>query len=206
MKKSVPPIFGLVLTGGRSTRMKKDKASLQYHGKIQSAHCFDLLTPLCERVFISKRRDQRSRKGETVLPRIDDHDGFAGIGPLAGILSAMAENPKAAWLVLACDLPFVTKKFLEELIAKRDPERFATAYQSIRDGLPEPLCAIYEPRAKKKLQDFLKKGILCPRKILILSDTRLLKPKDKKALDNINTREEYHQVLCKKPSTSNTSR
>jgi molybdopterin-guanine dinucleotide biosynthesis protein A len=194
MKRSVPPIFGLVLAGGKSTRMKKDKASLQYHDKIQSAHCFDLLTPLCERVFISKRRHQRNRKGETVLPRIDDHDGFAGIGPLGGILSAMAENPKAAWLVLACDLPFVTKKILAELIAKRAPERIATAYQSRHDGLPEPLCAIYEPRAQARLKKFFKKGIFCPRKILIQSDTRLLRPGDKKALDNVNTSVEYAQA------------
>ena len=50
-----------------------------------------------------------------------------------------------AWLVLACDLPFLDRATLQHLIAQRASARLATAYRSSSDGQPEPLCAIFEP-------------------------------------------------------------
>ena len=47
--------------------------------------------------------------------------------------------------MLACDLPLLDAATLEHLLRARDPRRAATAYRSSHDGLPEPLCAIYEP-------------------------------------------------------------
>ena len=49
--------------------------------------------------------------------------------------------------MLACDLPFLADETLRHLIEHRDPSRLATAYRSSHDGLPEPLCAIWEPAA-----------------------------------------------------------
>ncbi len=190
-----PPIFGLVLTGGKSTRMKKDKSSLKFHNKPQAICAFELLLPLCEKVFISRRKGQKMVARESKLPHIYDLKKLSDRGPLSGILSAMAKFPKAAWLILACDLPFVDDKTLRHLLRYRDSTKIATAYKSRFNDLPEPLCAIYEPKAQRRLLTFFAKGITCPRKILINSKVRLLKLKNKKALDNINTPEEYQKAV-----------
>ncbi len=194
-KNDLKSLYGLVLTGGKSTRMKKDKSILRYHGKTQVEYSFDLLSKFCEKVFISNRKAQSSLPGHKGLPQIHDHPEFRDIGPLAGILSAMTEYPKVAWLALACDLPFLKPKTLQTLIKKRNQNKIATAYLSTHDGLPEPLCAIYEPQGKTQLSRFLNKGITCPRKILINSTVELLKQNDKMALENINDPVEYKKVI-----------
>lgn len=188
------PLYGLVLAGGKSTRMKKDKSLLEYHGRKQAVHCFHLLSEVCDQVFVSNRQGQAALMGHKVLPQI--HDTFLDIGPLGGILTAMTQFPEAAWLVLACDLPFVDKGVLENLLRQRNPFKMATAYQSSRDPhLPEPLCAVYEPKAVFRILQFLAQGIHCPRTILKRSDTHLLPQPHESALDNVNTPDEYQKAV-----------
>ena len=189
--------YGLVLVGGQSSRMKKNKALLNYHGRPQFAYCHDLLSKFCTKIYLSGRKEQNKKFSANKFFRIDDLKQFIGIGPLAGILSAMQKYPKAVWLVLGCDLPFVTEKILKNLISKRDPHKIATAYISAYDQLPEPLCAIYEVKGRKHLLRFLKKGITCPRKIMIHSDIKLLKPLSKHSLDNINDVDEYRSAFAR---------
>ena len=186
---SSPVLFGLVLAGGASTRMKRDKAALSYHGKPQLRWAFDLLSDRCSATFVSVRPDQRDEPTRASLPQIVDRE--PGIGPIAGITAALFEHPKAAWLVVACDLPFITAHTLQHLIAQRDPQRVATAYRSSHDSLPEPLCAIWEPAAREPLQAYLATGKQCPRKFLINSNAKLLDLPDPKALDNVNTEAEF---------------
>ena len=187
-------LYGLVLTGGKSTRMNRDKASLEYHGKKQSAFCYELLTRFCDKVFISNRRDQDKEEGQRGYPQIHDLPVYEGIGPVAGILSAMTEYPDVAWLTLACDLPFVNQKTIQHLMDHRNPKKVATAFVSTSDNLPEPLCAIYEPHAKDLLLSFFSGGKSCPRKFLINSDVELLTQPDPNALTNVNTVEEYEKI------------
>ncbi len=195
-KKIGTPLYGLVLTGGKSTRMREDKSLLNYHGKTQVEFCYELLKGFCEKVFISNRKDQSSLPGHKGLPQIHDHKNYLGIGPLAGILSALKEYPKVSWLVLACDLPFVTSQTIETLIKNRNPKRLATAYKSTHNQLPEPLCAIYEPNFRPAILKFLKQGLDCPRKIMINSAVELLAPIDPQALENINNPQEMKAALA----------
>ncbi|MCB9771781.1 MAG: NTP transferase domain-containing protein [Candidatus Omnitrophica bacterium] len=188
------PIYGLVLTGGQSRRMKKDKARLKFHQHEQARHAYELLLKICEKVFISNRKEQKNIIGQKGLPQIHDLRKFQNMGPLSGILSAMSKFPNTSWLVLACDLPFVDEKTLKHLLRYRDATKIATSYRSRFNDLPEPLCTIYEPKAQKRILSFLKRDVICPRKILINCKTRLLKLKNKKALDNINTPKEYRQA------------
>lgn len=183
------PIHGLVLAGGRSTRMGRDKATLNYHGQSQLAHAVSLVKPFCPHVWVSCRADQAMEPHLAPFPQI--HDSVLDCGPTGGILSAMRAHPDAAWLVLACDLPYLAAPILQHLLAERRPLRVATAFRSAHDGLPEPLCALYEPRARARLFQFIAQGYECPRKMLINSLVHLLDLPEPRALDNINHPDEF---------------
>lgn len=187
MNSAVAPLYGLLLSGGASQRMRQDKAALAYRGEPQLLRAWRLLESVTERAFVSVRDSQREDPLRAGLPQIVD--SYDAIGPAAGILSAQKQFPEAAWLVLACDLPLLDSDTLGRLIAARDPDAFATAFNSSHDGLPEPLCAIWEPRSHALLQERYESGSYCPRKALIQSNTRLL-PAPGEALDNANTPEE----------------
>jgi molybdopterin-guanine dinucleotide biosynthesis protein A len=84
---------------------------------------------------------------------------------------------------------------VRHLIARRDPRRIATAYRSRHDGLPEPLCAIWEPAAREPLRAYATEAgaagkKICPRKFLIGADVLQIDLPLAQALDNVNTREE----------------
>ncbi|HEX3914696.1 MAG TPA: NTP transferase domain-containing protein [Steroidobacteraceae bacterium] len=190
---SAHPIHGLILAGGASTRMQRDKAAITYQGRTQLDRAFEMLSRHVDPVFVSVRADQGSDDTRAHKPLIVD--SVAGKGPVVGIRSAFAAHPQVAWLVLACDLPFLTDAVIEGLLRARDAARFATAYKSAHDGLPEPLCAIWEPAAAAALADYQAGGGHCPRKFLIRHGARLLEPVDARALDNVNTPEEYAHAL-----------
>lgn len=188
------PVYGLVLAGGRSTRMQRDKATLSYHGRTQLEWAMSLLEPHVERAFVSVRPEQNDdpiRAGFAQI--VDTRDN---LGPIAGIMAAQAQHPHAAWLVLACDLPFLDGETLEYLLEARRPESPATAFRSSHDGLPEPLCAIYEPSSREAIAAHVASGKQCPRKFLINANAHLVDEPNPRALDNINTPEEYGSAMA----------
>jgi molybdenum cofactor guanylyltransferase len=189
-----PALFGLVLAGGRSSRMGRDKAALTYGGETpQLARAMALVTPHVVRAFVSVRPDQVSDPLRAQYAQIVDrhHD----IGPIAGLLAAQAQHPQVAWLVLACDLPLLDEQTVTHLVQARAAQRMATAYRSSHDGLAEPLCAIYEPASAAALTAHLGAGKLCPRSFLQHADALLLDEPDPRALDNINTPADYGSAL-----------
>ena len=194
MMISAPPLFGLVLTGGRSSRMQRDKATLEYRpGETQVDAAMKLLEGRVTRAWLSVRPDQQQDPVRARYPQIVDSGDLQG--PIAGIVAAMEAHPTAAWLVLAVDLPFLDARTLDALIAGRAPDADATAFRSSHDGLPEPLCAIFEPRSREKIAAHISGGRNCPRKFLINAQTRLLDQPDPHALDNVNTLDEYSSAM-----------
>jgi molybdenum cofactor guanylyltransferase len=198
--KVAPPIYGLVLAGGQSTRMQRDKATLAYHGgKTQLEWAMELLQSHVERAFVSVRPGQTDPVRARFEQIVDTREG---LGPIAGIMAAQARYPDAAWLVLACDLPFLEAATLDYLLAERDPTRPATAFRSghpnnpRHNGLPEPLCAIYEPSSREAILAHIAAGKDCPRKFLINANTKLLDQPNPRALDNVNTPEEYGSAMA----------
>ena len=192
-------VYGLVLAGGESRRMGRDKALLCYSGEsTQLEQTVDLLSKICQKVFVSQRKDQSfpiPSRAEVVF------DSIGSVrGPLCGILSAMQAFPQAHWLVLACDLPFVTLSTLEKIITSfhaSDPR--LTAYRSSSDGLPEPLCAIYPSGSNEVLLDTSRKtGNFCPRKLLIINEATLIDLEDPSSLNNINTSAEFEAAKITK--------
>jgi molybdopterin-guanine dinucleotide biosynthesis protein A len=141
-----------------------------------------------QQVFVSARADQSDDSERARFPLIVDR--YADLGPVAGILSALEYDDRAAWLVVACDLPNLDKTTIRYLLDNRSASTPFTAYRSSSDTLPEPLCAIYEPQSLSLIRSCVADGMHCPRKILLRSDTQLLELPDPHSLDNVNTPED----------------
>lgn len=184
-RSSENSLYGLVLAGGKSRRMGQDKARLRRGGQSQLAYIAQLLEPLVERVFVSTRAQQQEEPERRRFDRIVDR--YQGMGPVAGILSAMDEYPDVDWLVVACDLPNVDASTVSHLLDHRSQDQPFSAYISSHDGLPEPLCAVYTSASAEIVRGFVADGMPCPRKMLIRSDTLLLEQPDPRSLDNVNT-------------------
>lgn len=184
---------GLVLSGGKSTRMGSDKGSIAYHNNVpHREYLYKLLQNFCDNVFMSIRGDQKEGISGifNVIEDLNLHRG-----PFNGLFSAHYQNENAAWLVLACDLPLMNSEALEQLISCRNPDKLATAFASKENKLPEPLCAIWEPEAFEDAREYLEGQSSCPRKFLINSATELVFPEDERVLLNANYEEDYKQVM-----------
>jgi molybdopterin-guanine dinucleotide biosynthesis protein A len=174
--------------------MGRDKATLVYRDKPQVEVVRELLSGVCARVFTSCRPDQEN------LPEPVLRDRYDNIGPLAGVLTAMDAHPDCAWLVAACDLPFLDRATLEFLVAHRDPGAPATAFRGRLDRKPEPLCAIYEPTFRGALHQYVREGVTCPRKILMRSAALLLDLPQPFALENANRPEDADRARAAFPT------
>ena len=184
------PIKGLVLAGGKSTRMGFDKGGIEYFGKPQREHMADVLNALCSETYISVREAKVDFESSYSLLS----DSFSGLGPYGGILSAFRSDPNAAWLTVATDVPMIDEKLLAHLISKRNVHKMATCFHNPETDFPEPLITIWEPRAYPRLLEFLSLGYSCPRKALINSDVQEIDIPDLQLLSNVNTPEELEKL------------
>ncbi len=189
------PLYGLVLAGGRSTRMGSDKAALIHpDGRTLARRCYELLADAaCVHVMLSLRHEQEIPAGFDSIEIVRDPAG-ASLGPLAGIVAAMRTHPEANWLVVACDLPRLDPTTLTQLIESKQAGEKFLAYRSEFDGLPEPLCTLYASAALPLLEQALVDDFHCPRKILIRNACRLLDPVTPRALANANTLSDWENA------------
>lgn len=182
IQEKIPPVKGLVLVGGKSTRMGTDKSELNYFGKPQKEVAKELLENNKISTFYSVQK-----ASETTY---EISDTFLNLGPFGGICSAFQKDPNAAWFVLATDVPFVNNDIIQLLLQKRNPSKVATAIKGKGKEFVEPLITIYEPKAYAILLQYLAQGYSCPRKILINSDVEIVEIEDD-FIRNINTPKEF---------------
>ena len=184
---------GLILAGGRRRRLGRDKATLEFGGRSQLERATDLLGEHLDHVHLSVRAGQFKnavRFDHELIFDVYDH-----FGPAAGILSAHRAFPEVAWVVLACDMPLVDGAIIGALIEQRDSRKAATVFANPRDGLPEPLCAIYEPGTLARFRRLPEEEIeMGPRALLIQSELRELELPRANALDNVNTPEDLVRI------------
>lgn len=181
----ISDLNGLVLAGGKSSRMGKDKSRLVYHGKPQREFLFDLLSGFCLKVYTSCRHEQDI---PDVLNPLPDLYNFQS--PLNGILSAFDRQADVAWLVVAIDMPNVDEKAIDFLIRNRDASKVATCYYNEETHLPEPLLTIWEPHALSDLRKFSESGKISPRDFLSTHGAHCVKPPDRAILKNVNSPED----------------
>jgi molybdenum cofactor guanylyltransferase len=142
----------IIMAGGDSRRMGRDKAGLQLGEQTLIEHVASALKPVFRTVQVSVRR----HRPDIDLPQIGDlvPDG----GPLAGLCAALAQVASAgteatAWIFLvATDMPFLQSRLIERLAQERDG---FDAVVPVVGGHPQPLAAFYSTSVLCTLQGVL---------------------------------------------------
>ena len=179
---------GLILVGGRSTRMGADKSQLSYHAKPQWEYLFELVSGVAP-TYLSCRKEQQDLFGNAPL-LLDSLE----VGPMGGIASAIFSQPSTPWLVVACDMPFVNQKTVDYLVAHREAHLPATVFRHPSTGFLESLVGISEPTSEKWLREAMAKGEFSPTKLLRKMGIQGLACPDERWLQNINTPDECDKV------------
>ncbi|MCF6181907.1 NTP transferase domain-containing protein [Lutibacter sp.] len=187
IQEKIAAIQGLVLAGGKSTRMGTDKGTLYFYGKNQRDVAIELLEKNHLKTYLSVRKEQDITIENKIV------DTFIGLGPFGAICSAFQSNPNVAWLVLATDLPFVDDKVIQKLLKYRNPSKAATTIKGKGKQFPEPLITLWEPKSYPLLLNYLAQGYSCPRKVLINSEVEIIEVEDD-LIRNINTPEEFKKA------------
>lgn len=186
---------GLLLVGGKSTRMGTDKSEIIFRdGLTQRERGIHLLESVCSAVFVSARENTGEKN---TLP-----DAFGPIGPLGAIATAQQHDPTATWLVLACDLPLLEENHLRTLVDSRDPAADATYFSSATDGFPEPLCAIWEPASARAVTAAVESGKRCPGSLLKHLNGKPLPSPGLWPLANTNTEADVLEIRARLNQTT----
>ncbi len=104
-------VTGIVLAGGKSSRMQTDKGFVSYKGKLLVEHALDQLLPVCSEMLISANRNEYEQFGYPVIK-----DSIYDLGPLGGIYSTIQKSSNHLNLIVACDVLGVDSSILIEMI------------------------------------------------------------------------------------------
>lgn len=174
---------GLVLVGGKSSRMGSPKALIDVDGEPAYVRSAKLLQKVCSTVYLST--SAHFKPDQSTFAMLDDLDETKG-GPVSGLVAAFAHDADSAWLVLACDLLSFDDKALATLVAHRNPEKQATCFVG-HENRPEPLCAIYEASAASIIRAAYDNDERCARRVLEKLTREDVVPHNSAWLKNVNT-------------------
>jgi len=186
---------GAILIGGRSRRMGRDKSGLIVGGRPMLERIVDAVSPVVERLRLvgSNQKDAEGVSRTITTAYEQQPDLEPGLGPLAGIHAALATSRAPAVLVVACDLPFVTERFLRGLCAALPASYDAVVPKDV-SGRPVAVCAVYRTSCLSPLERRLKQRELAARDFVASVRTHYLEGETLRALDpkglclkNINT-------------------
>ena len=190
------PINGIVLAGGKSSRMETDKAELIYKEVPQWKAAENLLNNFCKNVYISINHEQAKTWAKSEQQNfVEDKVKFKNKGPISGILSVADENTEEGFFVLGIDYPFLQLKNLIQLNNLRSESYEAICFE--KDGFVEPLCTIFEKSAIEKLKIYFEKGGESLSKFLKTIETKKVKIAEEHFLKNVNSKEDYLAIKKK---------
>jgi len=129
-------VTGIILAGGKSSRMGTDKGLQELCGKPLINYAIQSLSGLCSTILISTSSDAYQSFGYKTVA-----DEIPGIGPMGGIYSALKQSKTEKNLVLSCDLPFVSKELLSFILKNSEGYQVAVPWQGNQHY--EPLCGFY---------------------------------------------------------------
>lgn len=202
MGRAPASITGVILAGGQSRRMGRDKALLDLGGRPMIARVAERLGQACAEVLVVDREPGRyAFLGLPVVP-----DRRPGFGALSGLHAGLLALRRPFGLFVACDMPFLRPPLLRYLAALATTAA-AAAWDAVvprRGGRPEPLLAVYGRHLLPVVEDILAGGGGPLRRVLEAPGVRVrwveeqaLRRFDPElvSLVNVNTPEDYRQAL-----------
>ena len=190
------PVWACILIGGRSSRMGQPKHLLRRPGGSGESwleRTVRLVEPLVEGVVVSGKGELPGPVKH--LPRLPDIPGVAG--PLTGVLSAMRWQPGMSWLVIACDMPFISESAINWLLEGHSrPGCWGRLPRLPDSDFCEPLFAWYNGRTHHLLEEQFLTGNLRVGKIAshIKIDNPIIPERLRSAWQNVNTPEQLQAV------------
>lgn len=188
-------LTGFILAGGESTRMGRNKAALELDGVPMLLRTARLVESVAGAPSVIGNLNGADSCGLATIA-----DEWPGAGPLGGIATALAAS-KAPWnLIVACDLPYLTKPWLEFLV-QRALASPGDAVMPTNTRGAEPLCAMYSRRCEQAVRAALASGIRKVTDGLKETLVELIDPFEWKAFDsegllfkNMNSPEDYEEA------------
>lgn len=132
---------GVVLAGGRSSRMGRDKALIEVDGRSLLDRALDKLDPHVAELLVVGEPEKYGHVGPFVIA-----DEWPGKGPLGGLVTAMRYASNDKLLVVACDMPGLNDRLFDLL-----KTQLGTATEAVvprHGGLIEPLASAYHRNAQ----------------------------------------------------------
>lgn len=152
-------ITAVILAGGKSSRMGRDKALLRFGDRTFLENMIRLVSPFVKTVLISSGNPEHARFGVPVIG-----DEIPDAGPMGGLVSAGSHSDTDFIFLFSCDIPLLQPSVLQKLIGSTDPTLDAVV--PTHGGTTEPLCALYHRRTLELFRDRLQKGKLKMREVL----------------------------------------
>ncbi|MFK5856314.1 MAG: molybdenum cofactor guanylyltransferase [Bacteroidota bacterium] len=181
-------VTGIILAGGASSRMGKDKGLCEFKGSALVNYAIEALLPLCQTIIISSNNIESYQKFgyQVVSDRIKD------IGPIGGIYSCMKESTTKHNLVISCDTPFLNTQLMEHVLL--NSENYDIVVPEHGESYIEPLAAYYSSAIIDILEDSINK-----------KDYKLMNlfKKVKFKSINVDSFEGYSKMLFKNLNTPN---
>jgi molybdopterin-guanine dinucleotide biosynthesis protein A len=139
MTAAAPRYAAMIMAGGRSTRLGRDKASETLLGRPLLQHVIDRVTPVVDEIVVVKARDQQLPELSSGLPLRVAEDLYPDCGPLGGIYTGLKATDAGRCLAVACDMPLLSELLLRELLRRSaDCDVVMPVLE-----YPEPLHAVY---------------------------------------------------------------
>ena len=153
MAKRFISVTGFVLAGGASRRMGRDKVQLLLAGETLLARQVRLLSGVCRSVTVVGPAQVFPQLGARIIP-----DAIPGCGPLGGIFTGLHRTRTEYNLILGCDLPFLTPRFLRFLAERALESRADVTLAQSPDRKLQPLCAVWRRQTLSRLRLSLQAG------------------------------------------------
>jgi molybdopterin-guanine dinucleotide biosynthesis protein A len=189
----------LVLCGGFSERMGRDKARLPFGGETLLERIVGIVSPCVDEVWLVAREGQEIPANRKLGLRVA-RDPAEGLGPLAGLAAGLRAIAAERAFAVSCDLPLLQEKLVRGLLDLATGSRAAIPRVA---GHPVPTCAVYSKALVAELDVMLAAGERRPRAILELPGTRSLSEDEVRTYDpallsfrDCNTPERYREILA----------
>ena len=185
----VNPLYGLVLAGGQSSRMGRDKGLLDYRGRPHREYLHDVLSRHCERVFLSINARQEQTHADRYAYLVDNP--AYETSPMGALLNAHESFPDASWFIVSCDLAYFDAACATLLLQQRDPAMAGTAFRIHEMNQPEPLVTIYENAFVRSLPALYQAGERSLRRALHKAGAKLIADYDPHCTQSVDSLEDY---------------